>query len=90
MATRKNTPAEHVETIFLVIKSNMQTRIAKPRGNTGTVRLAQDEVAIKINLIFPRSWASVIGSMDISVPDNTPMFTWQAEEDDVRGEAPAE
>lgn len=75
VATRKGSPAEKVVTVWLVIKSDMSTRLARGRSG-GQPQLRHDEVAIRINLIFPRSWASVIGTMDVSVPDNMPTFTW--------------
>lgn len=87
MATRKGTPAEAVKTIFLVVRSDMSVRIAKPRGRSESVSLAADEVAIKINLVFPRSWASVIGTMDVSVPDYAPTFTWSPDPEEEAKEA---
>ena len=86
MPTRKGSPAEAVTTVYLVIKSDMSMRLAKPRGNAGTIRLAGDEVAVQINLVFPRSWASVIGTMDISVPDHAPTFSWSPLPEEDKGD----
>ena len=85
MATRRNSPAEKVVTIWLVVKADMSCRLARGRSNNAPT-LKQDEVALKINLVFPRSWASVIGTMDILVPDNIPTFTWSPDPEDPEAE----
>jgi hypothetical protein len=86
MPTRPGTPAEAVTTVYLVIKSDMTMRLAKPRGNSKLIRLAANEVAVQINLVFPRSWASVIGTMDIDVPDHAPTFTWSPLPEEDKGD----
>jgi len=51
---------------YLVIRTDQTIRVAK------RPRIAADEVAIKLNLIFPPGWGRVIGQLDIAVPDFTP------------------
>lgn len=63
------------QTMYLVIRSDRSCRIAKKP------RLAADEVAIPVDLIFPSSWGSVLNErITLTVPDFAPEVVHQRTE----------
>ena len=56
---------------FLVIKADRSMRVAK------RPRLSADEIAVQINLTFPKDWGKVVGNIDITVPDFAPEVKYE-------------
>lgn len=58
--------------MFLVIRSDRSCRIAKKP------RLAADEVAIPVDLLFPNAWGTVLDQrITLTVPDFAPEVVHQ-------------
>lgn len=55
-----------VHVVYLVIGADRSVRAVK------RPRLGADEVAVKVNLRFPDTWGTVVGEIDITVPDFAP------------------
>lgn len=56
------------KTIHILIKPDGSTRL----GGSQRLRIGEDEVAIQVNLHFPKSWGRTIATIDIDLPDTAP------------------
>lgn len=61
--------------IHILIKPDGTCRL----GAAQRLRIAADEVALQINLRFPKSWGKVIGTIDIDLPDTAPEFHYKGD-----------
>jgi hypothetical protein len=49
--------------VYVVVRSDGEVKVAK------RPRVARDEVAIALNLVFPDGWGQVTQSFDIEMPE---------------------
>lgn len=57
------------ETGYLVIRSDGTMRVLK--GRYGTVELGYDEVAFKVKARIPEVWGSLVGTVELEVPEGS-------------------
>lgn len=55
--------AARSETVFLVVNSAGEVRVAK------RPRISRDEVSVRINIRFPEGWGTNLGAIDVDLPD---------------------
>lgn len=61
--------------IYILIKPDGSCRL----GGAQRLRIAADEVAIRVNLRFPKNWGKTIGTIDIDLPDTAPEIHYKGD-----------
>ena len=51
------------KTVYLVVRADGEVRVAK------RPRIAMDEVGVRLNIVMPPGWGTVVSSVDVTMPD---------------------